>query len=142
MYEPAGAYWLTMESRSLWSQQDGDNFLNDGYLRYQDEKDLPLESLVAKVGARLRTPTGGPGSWTDVKPSGSAPAVRFGEALVSLGTGGKVFMFGGATDERHPLGDPWLYDTLADTWSRLPPPVTRRRPTGERPQSICLCPGG
>ena len=130
VYEPDGAYWLTMDDSSLWSGSeaaDGEKVRNNGLMRYEDEKEMPLDSLIAKIQAYVESQTGTqPGVWSELKPSGPVPSARFGETLVSLSKSGAVFMFGGAKDEKSPLGDTWTYDPLANTWTRL-------EPSGEAP---------
>ncbi len=130
VYEPEGAYWLTMDDSSLWSGSeaaDGGKVRNRGLMRYQDEREMSVDSLTAKIQAYVKNRTGTqPGVWSELKPSGPVPSARFGETLVSLSASGKVFMFGGAKDEKSPLGDAWTYDPLANTWARL-------KPTGEAP---------
>ncbi len=123
VYDPAGAYWLTMGDSSLWSGPAGaSNVTNHGLLRYQDERELTVESMISLIQGYVDHPLPETtGRWTTMHPSGAVPPARFGEALVTLGDSGKILMFGGATDEAHPLSDTWLYEPLHDAWSEAAP---------------------
>jgi Galactose oxidase, central domain len=65
--------------------------------------------------------TGKQNSWTNLKPSGSPPPPRFGEALVQIAESGTMIMFGGASDQSNPLNDTWEYDRANNNWTRLMP---------------------
>ena len=59
-------------------------------------------------------------AWTEMKPSGDLPSIRCALAMVFDPDTGKVILFGGI-DKSAPLGDTWLYDPAANTWTNLQP---------------------
>jgi N-acetylneuraminic acid mutarotase len=69
-----------------------------------------------KPAARASRITG-----SNLEPRGTIPSSRFGEALVYFSDTGKLLTFGGASDEKNPLDDTWLYDPGKNTWTNLKP---------------------
>lgn len=58
--------------------------------------------------------------WTQLTPIGGPPAARFQHNMVSLGDG-TILLYGGRNSPGIEVGDTWLYDANADTWSDLMP---------------------
>jgi N-acetylneuraminic acid mutarotase len=58
-------------------------------------------------------------TWTEMAPAASPPA-RWGHALAYLG-GDQVLLFGGSPDGSNFLGDTWVYDLSANTWTQKSP---------------------
>lgn len=50
----------------------------------------------------------------------SAPPPRFNASMTSLGDG-RLLLFGGRTTDGSRLGDTWVYDVAAETWTELSP---------------------
>jgi N-acetylneuraminic acid mutarotase len=69
-------------------------------------------------------------TWTELKPAGSVPAARDSQAMVFEPKTGKMVLFGG-WNQTTDLGDTWLYDPAANTW-------TAAAPAGEGPSSRAL----
>jgi N-acetylneuraminic acid mutarotase len=59
-------------------------------------------------------------TWTELKPSGFAPSVRSGAALVYDPVGKKIILFGGGKEDFN-YNDTWVYDPAANTWTELKP---------------------
>ena len=66
--------------------------------------------------------------WTEIHPVGDLPSPRYGHAMVYDSTSDKVILFGGRGRDEF-LGDTWMYDPAANTWTELSPagdtPVAR-----------------
>jgi Galactose oxidase, central domain len=60
------------------------------------------------------------GTWTQLQPSGGPPPVRRDHALVADTEGAFVYLSGGRVNSRDELGDFWIYDVQADTWTQGP----------------------
>lgn len=58
-------------------------------------------------------------NWTELHPSGDLPLARDSHAMVYNSDTGMVILFGGFTEEV--MGDTWLYDPTANTWTELDP---------------------
>lgn len=66
-------------------------------------------------------------TWTELKPSGTLPAARYGPSMAYDSSADHVIMFGGfAGASSDWFGDTWEYDHVKNTWTEL-------RPTGESP---------
>ena len=61
-------------------------------------------------------------TWTDLHPAGDLPPARDSHALVYDSDTGLIYLFGGFTEEV--VGDMWLYDPAANTWSEIDPSGT------------------
>ena len=59
-------------------------------------------------------------TWTDLKPSGSLPAARYGSLMVYDPAKGAVVLFGGAETGRA-FKDTWAYDPATNAWTDLKP---------------------
>lgn len=70
------------------------------------------------------------GTWTDVSPAQSPPA-RNEHVMVYDPAADRIVVFGGATDMfGDVLGDTWVYDTDANTWTKMHPAVSPPRRAG------------
>jgi hypothetical protein len=69
-------------------------------------------------------------TWTELKPTGSLPPAREGQAMVYDPGSGKVLMFGGmnAAPGGAALDDLWEYDPAANKWTEL-------HPAGDKPRA-------
>ena len=70
-------------------------------------------------------------TWTNLKPAGTVPQVRYAQAMAYDPSTGKIVMFGGgaggsvgADTPTVLFNDTWAYDPAANTWTELKPPGT------------------
>lgn len=80
-----------------------------------------LDSSVTTVIEGVTPPPSGPGSWSDLAPSGEAPAPRDSHSMVYDPALGKVILFGGWGGDESYFADTWLYDPAANVWTELSP---------------------
>lgn len=50
VYQPADAYWLTLDENGVWALQD-DEFVNQGFTKNANEKKMKLKDIVAAIQA-------------------------------------------------------------------------------------------
>ncbi|HZT08905.1 MAG TPA: kelch repeat-containing protein [Chloroflexota bacterium] len=70
-------------------------------------------------------------AWSELSPTGQAPSARAAHAAVWDAADGRMFVFGGMTDNTSYLDDLWSYDPSANAWGRVdegaPSPDARAR---------------
>jgi Galactose oxidase, central domain len=60
--------------------------------------------------------------WTKADPRTGSPPARWG--ATAFGFNGKVVLFGGFAGDLTPLGDTWIWDDQAQTWTQVPTGAT------------------
>jgi N-acetylneuraminic acid mutarotase len=58
-------------------------------------------------------------TWSDLSPAGTLPPERCRHSMVYDRFGGRVIIFGGLGSEWSELNDTWVYETSANTWTKL-----------------------
>src|SRR5581483_12258711 len=70
-------------------------------------------------------------AWSELSPTGQARSARAAHAAVWDAADGRMFVFGGMTDNTSYLDDLWSYDPSANAWGRVdegaPSPDARAR---------------
>ena len=79
-----------------------------------------LLALSGVLGGRpVAAQEAGVGAWTLVAAGGEGPGARWDHTLAADETGGRLVLFGGRDGDGLPLGDTWLFDMAAETWTAL-----------------------
>lgn len=58
-------------------------------------------------------------TWRNVTPTGPAPVPRSGSAMAYDPVRGRAVLFGGLNDSRSFLGDTWVWNCSARTWTQV-----------------------